>query len=105
MNIPAFSKISRKTRIRLIGLAILLVMAGSTLTDVPLNAEIGTIRLYKKHVSPVSSHFITCRFNPTCSSYALQVLEADGFWRGNIKITFRLLRCSPFGYLWDTLLS
>jgi uncharacterized protein len=38
-----------------------------------------------------------CRFTPTCSSYALEALEAHGRWRG-LRLTIRrLTRCRPFG--------
>ncbi len=38
----------------------------------------------------------TCRFYPSCSEYAVQVIEMDGFWRGGWRTFTRLLRCTPF---------
>jgi putative membrane protein insertion efficiency factor len=38
-----------------------------------------------------------CRFWPTCSTYALEALEAHGFWRGTWLTTRRLARCHPWG--------
>ena len=64
---------------------------------VPL--ELGAIRAYRSYVSPLAGRFATCRYEPTCSAYALTALEQDGFWRGNAKIAVRLLRCSPLGLL------
>jgi len=65
MRGKSLSVISSQTGRRLI-LAILLLVASTVfLTDIPLEAEVAAIRLYKKHVSPVSSSFITCRFRPT----------------------------------------
>ncbi|MGW8178633.1 MAG: membrane protein insertion efficiency factor YidD [bacterium] len=71
-------------------------------TDFPIRFEIGVISLYRKNVSPVTRHIVTCRFETSCSSYALQALEESGFWAGNSRIAERLLMCSPIGYLIDT---
>ena len=38
-----------------------------------------------------------CRFTPSCSSYALEALDAHGSWRGTWLTFRRLLRCRPFG--------
>jgi uncharacterized protein len=37
-----------------------------------------------------------CRFEPTCSAYALQALERHGAWRGSWLTAGRLLRCHPY---------
>lgn len=39
----------------------------------------------------------SCRFQPSCSEYALDALRVYGFFRGGYLITRRLLRCHPFG--------
>jgi len=38
-----------------------------------------------------------CRFHPSCSSYAIAVIERDGPWRGGRRALRRLGRCHPFG--------
>ncbi len=38
-----------------------------------------------------------CRFVPTCSTYAIEAIEAHGAARGSWLATRRLLRCHPFG--------
>lgn len=51
------------------------------------------IRLYQKvSVSP----FRTCRFYPTCSQYALDALDAKGFWKGLWYSLIRLVKCHPW---------
>jgi putative membrane protein insertion efficiency factor len=43
-----------------------------------------------------------CRFQPTCSSYALDALAQHGAGRGLWLTTRRLLRCHPWGgHGWD----
>lgn len=37
-----------------------------------------------------------CRYWPTCSTYALEALEAHGAWRGAGLAARRLLRCHPW---------
>ena len=50
--------------------------------------------LYRKVISPMKPP--TCRFDPTCSSYALQALRAHGALRGSWLTVRRLCRCHPF---------
>jgi putative membrane protein insertion efficiency factor len=38
-----------------------------------------------------------CRFVPSCSTYALEALEAHGAPRGSFLALRRLLRCHPWG--------
>lgn len=37
-----------------------------------------------------------CKFYPTCSEYAVQVLEKKGFFSGIIYIIARITRCHPW---------
>jgi putative membrane protein insertion efficiency factor len=55
---------------------------------------IGMVRLYKTFVSPFLPS--ACRFQPTCSEYAMQALEKHGSIRGTGLAIYRLLRCQPF---------
>jgi len=52
------------------------------------------IRGYKKVISPLLPP--SCRFYPTCSTYAIQALEKHGIIKGSIKAAYRILRCNPF---------
>jgi putative membrane protein insertion efficiency factor len=79
----------------------LLLMALLFASDLPLKAEIEAIRLYQRFGSPIADHIVTCRYQPTCSCYALQALQTDGFLFGNLKTARRLALCSPIGYLLD----
>lgn len=38
-----------------------------------------------------------CRFQPSCSTYALEALEVHGAWRGSWLSVRRIGRCNPFG--------
>ncbi|USO00943.1 MAG: membrane protein insertion efficiency factor YidD [Alphaproteobacteria bacterium] len=52
------------------------------------------VQLYKISFSPFMRK--RCRFNPTCSVYALEVLNKEKLAKGILKIIVRLLKCNPF---------
>jgi uncharacterized protein len=52
------------------------------------------IRGYRLLLSPWLGS--ACRFNPTCSAYALQALEEHGAGQGSYLAARRILRCHPW---------
>ena len=57
-------------------------------------ALLGTIRFYRRHISPALPP--RCRFVPTCSEYALEAVEKYGAARGSLLAAKRLAKCQPF---------
>ncbi len=55
---------------------------------------IALIRLYQVFSPPFLPR--VCRFEPTCSSFAIQALSRHGFLKGVGLAVWRLLRCHPF---------
>jgi putative membrane protein insertion efficiency factor len=53
----------------------------------------GCIRAYKRLISPALPQ--SCRFHPTCSSYALTSIERFGVLRGGWLAAKRIARCNP----------
>lgn len=53
----------------------------------------GLVRGYQLFFSPWLGS--SCRFEPTCSHYALQALAVHGAARGSLLAARRLLRCHP----------
>jgi len=51
------------------------------------------IKLYQR--IPFNSH-VKCRFIPTCSNYAISVINDFGAFKGSILAIKRILRCNPF---------
>lgn len=49
---------------------------------------------YQKGISPLTPP--SCRFEPTCSSYAVQAVRVHGAWYGIWLAVWRLLRCGPW---------
>lgn len=60
----------------------------------PRRALIGLVLLYRWLLKPWLGN--ACRFEPTCSAYALQALERHGAARGAALAGWRLLRCHPW---------
>ena len=54
----------------------------------------GLIRGYKALISPLLP--ASCRFHPTCSSYALTSVERFGVLRGGWLAAKRIGRCHPW---------
>ena len=53
------------------------------------------IRLYRLVFSPWVG--FNCRYQPTCSAYALDALERHGAFRGGWMALKRIARCNPWG--------
>jgi putative membrane protein insertion efficiency factor len=53
------------------------------------------VRAYQWFVSPLLPP--SCRYEPTCSAYAVQAFERHGLLRGLFITARRLLRCHPWG--------
>ncbi len=58
-------------------------------------ALVAPIRGYKLLLSPLMPP--SCRFQPTCSSYAIEAIERHGPVRGVWLGTKRICRCHPWG--------
>jgi putative membrane protein insertion efficiency factor len=55
---------------------------------------VAPILLYRRLISPLLPP--SCRFHPTCSSYALTSIERFGIGRGGWLAVKRIARCNPF---------
>lgn len=53
------------------------------------------IYFYRMAISPMLPP--TCRFTPTCSSYAVQAIKRHGPFKGLYLAVKRILRCHPWG--------
>lgn len=53
------------------------------------------VRAYRLLVSPWLG--ANCRYQPTCSAYALEALEKHGAARGSWLAAKRIARCHPLG--------
>lgn len=61
-----------------------------------------TIKIYQKTLSPDHGWFRAkwpygyCRYQPTCSQYAIDAINLHGSVKGSFKAGWRILRCNPF---------
>lgn len=53
------------------------------------------IKIYQKIVSPYLPN--ACRYNPTCSQYAIEALKKHGILKGIYLAGKRLVSCHPWG--------
>jgi putative membrane protein insertion efficiency factor len=63
-------------------------------TDWPRQVLIGLVKGYRLLLSP--SLGSSCRFEPTCSRYALSALEQHGAMAGTYLTLRRIGRCHPW---------
>ena len=54
------------------------------------------IRVYQRLISPLLPR--RCKYEPTCSRYALEAIEEFGALRGVVLAVWRVLRCNPWSH-------
>ncbi len=59
-------------------------------------ALLAPIHAYQRWISP--SRPRRCKYEPTCSAYAVESIERFGALRGTLLAAWRLLRCNPFSH-------
>jgi hypothetical protein len=52
------------------------------------------IVVYRKAISPALPR--RCRYEPTCSRYAIDAIGSYGILRGFVLASWRVLRCNPW---------
>lgn len=60
----------------------------------PARIGILLVHVYQVVLSPFAGG--ACRFEPSCSVYAVHAFEVHGFWRGLRLALGRVARCHPF---------
>jgi uncharacterized protein len=54
------------------------------------------LHAYRRWISPGLPR--RCRYEPSCSAYAVESIERFGVLRGGLLAAWRLLRCNPFSH-------
>jgi putative membrane protein insertion efficiency factor len=52
------------------------------------------VHFYRRCIGPLLPP--SCRFTPSCSTYALEALDRHGPWKGTRLALWRILRCNPW---------
>jgi len=56
---------------------------------------IAAVRTYQRVGQPAVSHWVHCRYQPTCSEYSIQAVRIHGIARGLLLTGRRLISCFP----------
>ena len=65
------------------------------LNEILSKALILIVRMYQVTLRPVMGGH--CRFQPTCSDYAIASINKYGALKGSVKSVYRIMRCNPWG--------
>ncbi len=57
---------------------------------------VAPILAYQRVISPALPR--RCKYEPTCSAYAVQAVREFGILRGLVLAGWRLLRCNPWSH-------
>ncbi|HWY31340.1 MAG TPA: membrane protein insertion efficiency factor YidD [Candidatus Acidoferrum sp.] len=59
------------------------------------------IRIYRLLISPAQLFLFGpaggCRYQPSCSEFAVEAIQTHGVWRGSALTAGRICRCHPWG--------
>ncbi|MCK9335195.1 MAG: membrane protein insertion efficiency factor YidD [Candidatus Cloacimonetes bacterium] len=65
-----------------------------SISSLPQFIALRLIRFYQIAISPYLPR--SCRFNPSCSSYAMQAYQKFPLLKATYLSLWRILRCNPF---------
>ncbi|HRX75829.1 MAG: membrane protein insertion efficiency factor YidD [Candidatus Cloacimonetes bacterium] len=65
-----------------------------SISSLPKFIALRLIRFYQIAISPYLPR--SCRFNPSCSSYAMQAYQKFPLLKATYLSLWRILRCNPF---------
>ena len=60
----------------------------------PARVTVAVLRAYRRFISPLMGRH--CRYEPTCSAYAVEAIVRWGAMRGSVLAVRRVARCHPF---------
>jgi putative membrane protein insertion efficiency factor len=66
------------------------------MSDIARRIAVAPIVVYQRVISPALPR--RCKYEPTCSLYAVQAIRRFGILRGLVLAGWRLLRCNPFSH-------
>jgi putative membrane protein insertion efficiency factor len=69
---------------------------GRWLSRVARALVLAPITVYQRMISPAIPR--RCKYEPTCSRYAVEAIRRYGILRGLVLAGWRLLRCNPWSY-------
>ena len=71
-------------------------MSSSYASRIARAVAVAPIAVYQRVLSPFLPR--RCKYEPTCSHYAVDAIGEYGILRGAVLALWRLLRCNPWSY-------
>jgi len=65
------------------------------LRQVPRRLATGLVHAYQLGIAPMLGP--ACRYEPSCSAYAIEAIKRYGVMRGSWLAMSRIIRCNPLG--------
>jgi putative membrane protein insertion efficiency factor len=66
------------------------------MSSIARRVAVAPILAYQRVISPALPR--RCKYEPTCSAYAVQAVREFGILRGLVLAGWRLLRCNPWSH-------
>jgi uncharacterized protein len=60
------------------------------------SVAVAPITVYQRLISPAIPR--RCKYEPTCSRYAVEAIREYGILKGAVLAVWRVLRCNPWSY-------
>jgi len=65
---------------------------------VTVGARVGVAFVWAYRLTLGALFPTTCKYEPSCSQYAIDALHTKGLVRGSLLAAWRLLRCNPWSH-------
>ncbi len=69
--------------------------SGRVFRAMAIALPVALVKIYQYCISPLLPR--VCRFEPSCSVYAVEALRKHGVFKGVWLAVLRILRCNPWG--------
>jgi uncharacterized protein len=66
------------------------------LAQAPAHTGLGLVYVYRYTLGALFP--TSCKYQPSCSQYAIDAIRRYGLFKGSVRAGWRLLRCNPWSH-------